>query len=588
MKQFFKFSLASALGVVIAVVVLSLIWLLILIGIASSTESTPKLQNNTLLKLELKGILSDYGQEDPFTEIINELSGMDQAANIGLDEILAAIEKAKNNENICGIYIESSSLQCGVASAQEIRKALSDFKESGKFIYAYANELFNQKEYYICSVADSVFLNPTGMLYFAGLSATPVFLTEMLDKIGVEPEIFKVGTYKSAVEPFINKEMSKESREQTLSYLSGMWNNMLLGISADRDIPVSKLNQLADRFMMLQPTPETVESGLIDGLFYPSEMMQFFANKLDSVKIKDLKMINVRNLNKVPEKQTEFIKEKVAVLYAEGNISSEASGGISSQNLVREIDKLRENESVKAVVLRVNSPGGSAFASEQIWFALSELKKEKPLVVSMGDYAASGGYYISCIADKIIAAPTTITGSIGIFGMFFNARELTEKIGLDFDNVKTNQHADFGDFSRKMTPAEKSLMQTNVEKGYDLFVERCAQGREMENSQIRKIGEGRVWTGEQALERKLVDELGYLEQAIDAAVELAELENYRVVSYPEKKDLMTRVLESMNKNVKTQLVKDYLSEYFPGLLELAETKLEPGVLARMPYNLIIQ
>ncbi|HNZ80303.1 MAG: signal peptide peptidase SppA [Bacteroidales bacterium] len=588
MKQFLKFSLASALGVVIALVVLSLIWLLVLLGLASSTESTPKLQNNTLLKIELKGVLSDYAQEDPFSEVANELFGMDQAAKIGLDEILAAIKKAKNNENISGIYIESSSLQCGIASAQEIRKALSEFKESGKFIYAYANELFDQKEYYICSVADSLFLDPNGILHFAGMSATPVFLTEMLDKIGIEPEIFKVGTYKSAVEPLINKEMSKENREQTLSYLSGMWNNMLQEISADRNISVDKLNQLADRFMSLQPTKETVENGLIDDLFYPLEMMQFFADKLDSVKVKDLKMISVRALNKIPEKQTEFIKEKVAVLYAQGGISTEAPDGISSKKLVREIDKLRENESVKAVVLRVNSPGGSAFASEQIWYALGELKKEKPLVVSMGDYAASGGYYISCNADKIIAAPTTLTGSIGIFGLFFNVRELTEKIGLDFDMVKTNQHADFGDFSRKMTPAEKVLMQNSVERGYDLFVERCAQGRGMENHQIRLIGEGRVWTGEQALERKLVDELGYLDQAIDAAVELAELEKYRVVTYPEKKDFMTRVLESMNKNVSTRIIKNYLSEYFPGLQELTETKLEPGILARMPYNLIIQ
>ncbi len=260
MKQFLKFSLASALGVVIALVVLSLIWLLVLLGLASSTESTPKLQNNTLLKIELKGVLSDYAQEDPFSEVANELFGMDQAAKIGLDEILAAIKKAKNNENISGIYIESSSLQCGIASAQEIRKALSEFKESGKFIYAYANELFDQKEYYICSVADSLFLDPNGILHFAGMSATPVFLTEMLDKIGIEPEIFKVGTYKSAVEPLINKEMSKENREQTLSYLSGMWNNMLQEISADRNISVDKLNQLADRFMSLRPTKETVEN----------------------------------------------------------------------------------------------------------------------------------------------------------------------------------------------------------------------------------------------------------------------------------------------------------------------------------------
>jgi protease-4 len=310
MKQFLKFSLASALGVVIALVVLSLIWLLVLLGLASSTESTPKLQNNTLLKIELKGVLSDYAQEDPFSEVANELFGMDQAAKIGLDEILAAIKKAKNNENISGIYIESSSLQCGIASAQEIRKALSEFKESGKFIYAYANELFDQKEYYICSVADSLFLDPNGILHFAGMSATPVFLTEMLDKIGIEPEIFKVGTYKSAVEPLINKEMSKENREQTLSYLSGMWNNMLQEISADRNISVDKLNQLADRFMSLQPTKETVENGLIDDLFYPLEMMQFFADKLDSVKVKDLKMISVRALNKIPEKQTEFIKSK--------------------------------------------------------------------------------------------------------------------------------------------------------------------------------------------------------------------------------------------------------------------------------------
>lgn len=588
MKQFIKFTLASALGLVIALVVTSLLGLLIIIGIASSTESTPKLEQNTVLKIELQGILSDYGKEDPFSDIFNELAGTGQASNIGLNEILAAIEKAKSNDHISGIYIESTALQCGMASAQEIRKALSDFKESGKFIYAYANELFNQKEYYICSVADSVFMNPHGMLYFAGLSATPVFLTELLDKIGLEPEIFKVGSYKSAVEPFINKEMSKENREQTMSYLSGIWNNVLQDISTDRNISSAKLNGLADRFMMLQDAGETVDNGLIDGLFYPSEMLQCLANKLDSIKTKDIKILKVRDLNKIPEKQKEFIKEKVAILYAEGDINTEGGKGINSNSLTRELDKLRENESIKAVVLRVNSPGGSAFASEQIWHALSELKKEKPVVVSMGDYAASGGYYISCNANKIIAAPTSITGSIGIFGLFFNAQELSRKIGLNFDVVKTNRHADFGNFSRKMNPAEKAIMQNYVERGYDLFVERCAEGRGMEKKAMLNIAEGRVWTGEQALERKLVDELGYLSDAIEAAAQLAEIDKYRLVSYPEKKNLMDRLLESMNKSVKTRILNQHLSAYFPGLLQWAEINLEPGVLARMPYNLNLQ
>lgn len=535
MKDFLKFTLATITGIIVSSVLLFFISILVTFSMLYSSDSEVVVKENSILKLNLNGSLSERSQEDPFSLLL----GDDHEA-YGLDELLTAIRKAKENENIKGIYIEATSLAAdGYASLKAIRDALADFKESGKFIVTYG-DLYSQGVYYIASVADKVMLNPQGMLEWSGLTSTPMFYKDLLDKLGIEMQIFKVGTYKSAVEPYIGMNMSEANREQMTDFLTSMWGQITADVSASRGIPVEELNKVADQMLLLQTAEASVEAGLADTLIYKNDVRDYLKQLAGIAKDDNLHTLSLKEMLNV-QKNTPKDKSGniIAVYYAYGQIGASMMGdtglGIDAERVIRDLRSLQEDEDVKAVVLRVNSPGGSAYDSEQIWYAVSQLKKEKPVIVSMGDYAASGGYYISCNADTIVAEPTTLTGSIGIYGMVPNYGGLAKKIGVDFDVVKTNAFGDFGLITRAMNESEKKLMQAHINRGYDLFLSRCAEGRGMSKEEIDKVGQGRVWTGIRAKELGLVDELGGLDRAIEIAVAKAGVEAYTLMNYPAKK-----------------------------------------------------
>ena len=525
MKDFLKFTLATVTGIVISSVVLFFISILVVFSMVSSSESETQVRKNSIMMLDLNGTLAERSQENPLDLIMK-----DDYKTYGLDDILSSIKKAKENEDIKGIYIQATSLGAGFASLEEIRNALKDFKESGKFVVAYG-DAYTQGLYYLSSVADKVLLNPQGMLEWRGLAATPMFFKDLLEKVGVEMQVFKVGTYKSAVEPFISTEMSAANREQINVYLSSIWGQITSAVAESRNLSVEALNKEADRMLMFYPAEESVKNGLVDTLIYKNDVRDYLKNlagidKDDNMPILGIQdMINVKK--NVPRDKSGNV---IAVYYAYGEIDGGSSAstdeGINSEKVIKDLRKLKDNENVKAVVLRVNSPGGSAYGSEQIWYAVNQLKKEKPVIVSMGDYAASGGYYISCNADTIVAEPTTLTGSIGIFGMMPNAKGLTEKLGVSFDVVKTNPYADFGNLTRPMNDGEKGLMQMYVNNGYELFLTRCSDGRGISMEELDKIAQGRVWTGSTAKELGLVDELGGLDKALEIAIAKAGVDAY--------------------------------------------------------------
>ena len=538
MKDFLKFTLATVTGIILSSIVLFIIGMVTLFGIMAASDTETIVKKNSVMILDLNGTLVERTQEDPLG-ILSQLFN-DDSNTYGLDDILSSIKKAKKNEDIKGIYLQANSLGTSYASLQEIRNALLDFKESGKFVIAYADS-YTQGLYYLSSAADKVLLNPKGMIEWRGIASTPLFYKDLLQKIGVEMQIFKVGTYKSAVEPFIATEMSPANREQVTTFISSIWSQVTEGVSASRNIPVDSLKAYADRMLMFYPAEESVRCGLADTLVYRNDVRDYLKRLVDIDEDDNLSllglgdMINVRK--NVPKDKSGNI---IAVYYASGEItdypgSATSEEGIVGSKVIRDLRKLKDNDDVKAVVLRVNSPGGSAFASEQIWYAVKELKTKKPVIVSMGDYAASGGYYISCGADTIVAEPTTLTGSIGIFGMVPNVKELTDKIGLSYDVVKTNKYADFGNIMRPFSEGEKALLQMMVAEGYDTFITRCAEGRHTTKEAIEKIAEGRVWTGEAAKELGLVDELGGIDKALDIAIAKARVGGYTIVSYPEKK-----------------------------------------------------
>ena len=547
MKDFLKFTLATVTGIILSSIVLFIIGMVTLFGIVSTADTETIVKKNSVMMLDLNGVLVERTQESPLG-ILSQLFS-DDSNTYGLDDILSSIKKAKENENIKGIYLQASMLGTSYASLQEIRNALLDFKESGKFIIAYGDS-YTQGLYYLSSVADKVLLNPKGMIEWKGIASAPLFYKDLLQKIGVEMQIFKVGTYKSAVEPFISTEMSPANREQVTAFINSIWGQVTEGVSASRSLPVDSLNALADRMLMFYPAEESVQCGLADTLIYRNDVRNYLKQWVD---LKEDDRLPVLGLSDMINVKKNMPKDKsgniVAVYYASGEItdysgSSTSEEGIVGTKVIRDLRKLKDDEDVKAVVLRVNSPGGSAFASEQIWHAVKELKTEKPVIVSMGDYAASGGYYISCVADTIVAEPTTLTGSIGIFGMVPNVKELSEKIGLTYDVVKTNKFSDFGNIMRPFNQDEKTLMQMMITQGYDTFVNRCAEGRHMSKEAIEKIAEGRVWTGEAAKELGLVDVLGGIDTALEIAVRKAGIEGYTVVFYPAKQDLLSSLLNT--------------------------------------------
>ncbi len=594
MKDFVKFTLATVTGIIVSGVLLFFLSILVLFGLASAAGSETVVKKNSVMMLDLQGVLYERSPEDP----LGLLSG-DGYAIYGLDDILSSVRKAKEEENIRGIYIQAGYLSCDYPSLEEIRDALLDFKESGKFVAAYADN-YTQGLYYLSSVADKVLLNPQGMVEWKGLSSSPVFYKDLLEKIGVEMQIFKVGTYKSAVEPFTATEMSPANREQITACLSSVWKQITADVAAARNVGADRLEAAADRMMLFQPAEEAVRCGLADTLIYKNDVRAYLKRMAgigedDDMPVLGLEaMANVRK--SVPKDKSGNI---VAVYYASGEIvdypaasplALEAEPLIVASEVIKDLRELKDDDNVKAVVLRVNSPGGSAYGSEQIWHAVSELKKEKPVVVSMGDYAASGGYYISCNADTIVAEATTLTGSIGIFGMFPNVKGLTDKIGLKFDVVKTNQYADFGALGRPMNDGEKGLMQMYVNRGYDLFLTRCSDGRGMAKDEVDKIAQGRVWTGSTAKELGLVDELGGLDKALDIAVGKAGIKDgYTVISYPAKKGFFESLMETRPDNyIKARMLAGKIGEYCKPLGVLENFGKCERIQARIPFELNIQ
>lgn len=587
MKDFLKYMLAAIVGVCIVGVVFTIIGIMSVAGmVASSSGSETKVNDNSVFILNLSGSVEERSQPNPLSQLMG-----DDFGTYGLDDILSSIKKAKDNEKIKGICLNAGAFSCSPASLEEIRNALVDFKESGKFIVAYGGN-YLQNTYYLASVADKVAINPQGSLGWHGLATQTYFLKDLYDKIGIEMQVFRVGTYKSAVEPYIATQMSDANREQTQAFVNSIWGQMVADVAESRNIPADSLNALADRNMDLQPTETYIATGLADTLMYQDEMLAYLKQLTDTEEDDALNklylddMVNVQR--NVPKDKSGNI---LAVYYAAGTIGSSelpTDEGIDPGKVTKDLRKLREDESVKAVVLRVNSPGGSAFGSEEIWREVTLLKEKKPVIVSMGDYAASGGYYISCAADWIVAQPTTLTGSIGIYGAIPNAGKLlNDKLGIHFDGVKTNKLADLGDITRPFNEEEKALMQNMVNKGYELFTQRCADGRKMPIDEIKKIAEGRVWTGEMAKDLKLVDELGGIDRAIAVAAERAEIEDYTVMSYPKQEDFISSLMSSGTDRYLSARMKDELGVFYEPFRHMQNLKNSDPVQARLPFMITI-
>ncbi|MDR1454325.1 MAG: signal peptide peptidase SppA [Tannerella sp.] len=587
MKQFFKMMFASMLGVFFALGLLTIVTVILVIGVGvslgSKSNAIPVLSSGeSVFRLSLSGSMLDSPADQSFALLLGEEEAL------SLKDVLTAIRNAKEHDTVKGIYLDMGVFQTGTAGIDAIRRALEDFRESGKFIIAYADS-YTQGSYYLASVADQVYLNPQGLLGLTGMASQSLFYRGLLEKAGIEMNIFKVGKYKGAVEPFISDKWSDANREQITSYIHGIWTRIVNGIAESRRIPASTVSAFADEGLFFADPSEAVKCQLIDGLKFRSEVEDLLKEAAGQTG-RNLKTAGLAKMKKMENKARQY-QHKIAVLYAEGEIiqapvpSSPFQGEKHiTEDLADELKKLKDDGQVKAVVLRVNSPGGSAYVSEQIWKQVSELKKSKPVVVSMGNVAASGGYYISCAADKIVAEANTLTGSIGVFGIFPNATGLFGKLALGSDVVKTGRYADMGNLARPMTDGEKTLIQGYVERCYQTFLTRCSDGRGMSLGEIDAVGQGRVWTGKQALEAGLVDELGGLDRAVDLASELAGIYNYTLIAAPAPRDFM-ELLKKQLGETGVSLVRDMAGEYYDYFKTLQQLRSTYGIQARIPYDL---
>lgn len=584
MNDFLKFTLATITGIVLSVFLFFLIGVISIFGIVASSETETPVKSNSIMFLDLNGNLVERSEDNPFTQFFG-----DDFNTYGLDDILAAIKKAKETDEIKGIYLQASFLNTSFASLEEIRNALLDFKESGKFIVAYSDN-YTQGLYYLSSIADKIMLNPEGSIDWKGLASQPIFYKDLLQKLGIEMQVFKVGTYKSAVEPFISTEMSPANREQVTAFVSSIWNKLLSDVSLSREIPTDSLNAYADRMLMYHPAKEFIDCKMVDTLVYKDGVRNYLKQLLqleDDDNVRTLNLSEMVNIKKnVPKDKSGNI---IAVYYAYGDIDNMSDNeGIVSKKVIKDLRKLREDDNVKAVVMRVNSPGGSAFGSAQIWNEVRLLKEKKPVIVSMGDYAASGGYYISCAADSIVAQPTTLTGSIGVFGMIPNVKGLTDKLGLNFDIVKTNKFSDLGALGRGLNNDEQALIQMSTNDNYNLFITRCANGRNMSIEDIEKIAEGRVWTGEKAKEIGLVDELGGLDRAIEIAVNKAGIENYTIIAHPAKEDFFSSLMNKKTSDYINSKLENCFGDYYKGFSFIKNLEKTDFMQARMPFDLNVK
>lgn len=534
MKDFFKYTAATVVGIIVFTIVCVALSVMSIVGMVASSSATQAVEKNSVLVLKLNGSIDEQGTDNT----IGKLTG-NYIPSTGLNDILSAIKKAKDEENIKGIYIDAGVLSTDYATLQEIRSALEDFRKSGKKIIAYA-DTYSQGSYYLASVADKIYLNPIGMVDWHGIGAQPVFYKDMLAKFGIKFQVVKVGTFKSATETYTEEHMSDANRLQTKMFLDGTWKQVCNAVSKSRGINIDSLNRYADELLMFQSAESLLKRKVVDGLAYASDMKDIAKAQFGIGKDDDLNRLFVSDMTNVKEKQTSG--EEIAIYYAYGDIvqSEKVSllgGGshcIVSSTVCSDLKDLMDDDDVKAVVIRVNSGGGDAFASEQIWHQVMELKKKKPVVVSMGGYAASGAYYMSAPASWIVAQPTTLTGSIGIFAVFPDFSGLvTQKLGVKFDEVKTNRNSTFGNLmARPFNEEETAIMQQYVNRGYQLFRKRVADGRRLPVESVEKIAQGRVWLGADAIGLKLVDQLGGLNDAVAKAAKLAKLSEYYTVDYP--------------------------------------------------------
>ena len=591
MKSFIKYTMATVVGIFLTMTLFTIISIISLAGMMATEGMSAPIKEKSILRLDLSGTLAERSESNPFAALMGE-----ENTALSLEDALLALDKAAKNENIIGVYLEGGAMGANPGMAQELRQALVEFKESGKWVVAYGDS-YGKTAYYLSSVADSVLLNPEGNVDFGGMASQIMFYKDVMEKVGVKMQVFKVGTYKSAVEPFICTEMSPANREQVTSYLFSIWTNMLKDVAASRNMEMGKLNSLADSLTMISEASVALNGGLVDKLCYMDEVKAILRDKSGlEDEDDDLVFASVADVAK-SETLGEKVDEQVAVYYAYGEIvQSQGTGlGISQEHqivgekMIKDLQDLREDDDVKAVVIRVNSPGGSAFASEQIWREVCLLKEKKPVVVSMGGMAASGGYYISCAANRIFAEPTTLTGSIGIFGMIPDMSELmTEKIGLKFDVVKTNEMSDIGTMARPFNEAESAQMQKMINRGYDLFTKRVADGRGMAQDSVKLIAEGRVWTGEQGLNIGLVDELGNLDDAVAHAAELAKVEKFRAVPYPGADNPFELLLNQTKGGYLDSELRELLGEGYAVYSLVRNVKDADRIQARMPFEMNIQ
>ena len=590
MKNFFKQVLATVVGLIAFGAIVTFMGIISIVGLIASGDSTPEVSNNSVMVLNLSGVIDEQGQED----FLGTLTG-NTMSNLGLDNMLSAIKKAKDNDKIKGIYIEAGILQAGYATMQEIRNALLDFKKKGKWIVAYG-DTYTQGTYYIASAADKVYLNPKGMIDWHGLGAQPQFYKDLMAKFGVRYQVVKVGTYKSFTETYTEDKMSDANRTQVSAYINGTWNNICKAVSESRKISTDSLNAYADRLITFEPAENILKYKMVDGLIYADQVKDEIKKMLKIGKDKKIKQIGLSEMANIKDKKAKG--DEIAVYYAYGSIVQSGAASVLSQEhsivgpeVCKDLEDLMNDDDVKAVVVRINSGGGDAYASEQLWHQMVELKKKKPVVVSMGDYAASGAYYMSCPANWIVAQPNTLTGSIGIFAAIPDMSGLiTQKLGVKFDEVKTNRNSTFGNvMARPFNDEELSYLQAYVNRGYQLFRQRVADGRRQKTADIEKVAQGRVWLGSDALKIKLVDELGGLNQAVAKAASLAKLKEYHTKNYPAVPSWTEQLMASAGRNnyldEQLRLTLGDLYEPFVMLRSMNEREV---LQARIPFVLNIK
>ena len=590
MKNFFKQVLATVVGLIAFGAIVTFMGIISIVGMIASGDSTPEVSNNSVMVLNLSGVIDEQGQED----FLGTLTG-NTMSNLGLDNMLSAIKKAKDNDKIKGIYIEAGILQAGYATMQEIRNALLDFKKKGKWIVAYG-DTYTQGTYYIASAADKVYLNPKGMIDWHGLGAQPQFYQDLMAKFGVRYQVVKVGTYKSFTETYTEDKMSDANRTQVSAYINGTWNNICKAVSESRKISTDSLNAYADRLITFEPAENILKYKMVDGLIYADQVKDEIKKMLKIGKDKKIKQIGLSEMANIKDKKAKG--DEIAVYYAYGSIVQSGAASVLSQEhsivgpeVCKDLEDLMNDDDVKAVVVRINSGGGDAYASEQLWHQMVELKKKKPVVVSMGDYAASGAYYMSCPANWIVAQPNTLTGSIGIFAAIPDMSGLiTQKLGVKFDEVKTNRNSTFGNvMARPFNDEELDYLQAYVNRGYQLFRQRVADGRRQKTADIEKVAQGRVWLGSDALKIKLVDELGGLNQAVAKAASLAKLKEYHTKNYPAVPSWTEQLMASAGRNnyldEQLRLTLGDLYEPFVMLRSMNEREV---LQARIPFVLNIK